>query len=33
MQHGKRKRQTFVFTSEASKLNGQDVFLKLEEQY
>ena len=27
----REQRKTFVFTSEASKLNGQDVFLKLEE--
>ena len=28
----REQRKTFVFTSEASKLNGQDVFLKLEEK-
>lgn len=27
----REQRKTFLFTSEASKLNGQDVFLKLEE--
>ena len=28
---GREKRQSFLFTSEAAKHNGQDVFLKLEE--
>ena len=28
----REKRQTFLFTSEASRYNGQDVYLKLEEQ-
>ncbi len=28
----REKRQSFLFTSEASKYNGQDVYLKLEEQ-
>lgn len=28
----REKRQSFIFTSEASKHNGQDVYLKLEEQ-
>ena len=28
----REKRQSFLFTSEASKQNGQDVYLKLEEQ-
>jgi hypothetical protein len=29
---GREKRQSFLFTAEASKHNGQDVYLKLEEQ-
>jgi len=28
---GREKKQSFLFTSEAVKHNGQDVFLKLEE--
>ena len=28
----REKRQSFLFTADASKYNGQDVYLKLEEQ-